>query len=745
MVYDAENTERDGGKESFSGSVEHVIYHNDENGYAICSFATDGGDLVTIVGTLPYIAEGEHMTVTGMWVHNPKYGRQFRVDRFEKQLPADVDSILRYLASGAIKGIGAKTAIKIVDEFGEDTFEVIEKHPEWLAQIPGISKKKALDISENFKAESGMRSTMMFFREYFGPATTVKIYKKWGSDAVDIAKENPYALCDHIDGIGFERADAMAAKLCFDPSSNSRIMSGMKYLLSHNAAKNGHVCLPADKLIEGTARMLSVTEEKAEEAYKSLVSSGRIRYSVFGGVTYVYTKESYDAETFIANKLVVLDSLCPKIGYDDIERFIDREEKRSSIKYAPLQRQAIREALDSGVMILTGGPGTGKTTVVRALLGIFESMDMKVALAAPTGRAAKRMSEATSCEAKTIHRLLEMEYSEGENAVFMRDERNFLDENVIIVDEASMIDSCLASSLLKAVKPGARVILIGDADQLPSVGAGNVLRDLIACERFATVRLNVIFRQAEQSLIVTNSHAINDGKCPDLTTKNNDFFFLPRESDREIALTIADLCKNRLPRTYGADTAERIQVITPSRRGEGGTDNLNIILQENLNPADKSKKEFKHRERTFREGDKVMQIRNNYELEWETSSRNGFGIFNGDIGRIKEIDRAEQYMLISFDDRLVTYDFSLLDDIDHAYAITVHKSQGSEYPIVIIPMYSCPPMLMTRNLLYTAVTRAEKMVILVGREEYVRRMVENNHQSMRYTCLANRLAKFDIE
>ncbi len=738
-----ETEEREGGNESFSGSVEHVIYRNEENGYAICNFATDGGDLVTVVGTLPYVAEGEHMTLTGSWVHNPKYGRQFKVERFEKQLPADVDSILRYLASGAIKGVGAKTAIKIVDEFGEDTFEVIEKHPEWLAQISGISKKKALEISENFRAEAGMRSTMMFFREYFGPATTVKIYKKWGTDAVAIAKENPYLLCDTIDGIGFEKADAMAAKLCHDPASESRIMSGMRYLLSHNAAKNGHICLPIDKLIEGTAQMLSVSIEKAESAYKSLVASGRARYSVFEGTTYVYTKEAYDAETFTANKLVVLDNLCPRIGYDDIERFILREEKKSGIEYAPLQRQAIREALDSGVMILTGGPGTGKTTVVRALLGIFESMDMKVALAAPTGRAAKRMSEATSCEAKTIHRLLEMEYSEGENAIFMRDERNFLDENVIIIDEASMIDCFLASSFLKAVKPGSRVILIGDADQLPSVGAGNVLRDLIASERFATVRLSTIFRQAEKSLIVTNSHAINDGVSPNLSAKDNDFFFIARESDREIALTIADLCKNRLPKKYGADTVGKIQVITPSRRGEGGTDNLNLILQESLNPAENGKKEYKHKERTFRVGDRVMQTKNNYELEWKSAYRSGFGIFNGDIGIVKDIDRGEQYMLIAFDDRSVVYDFSLLDDIDHAYAITVHKSQGSEYPIVIIPMYACPPMLMTRNLLYTAVTRAEKMVILVGREEYVKKMVENNRQSMRYTGLAKRLCPFE--
>ena len=737
--------ERDGVKECISGSVEHVIYSNVENGYAICEFGTDGGDMITIVGTMPYVAEGEHLAVTGMWVHNPKYGRQFKVESYEKQLPADEDSILRYLASGAIKGVGAKTAIKIVDEFGEDTFEVIENHHEWLAQIPGISRKKALEISENLKAEAGMRGAMMFFREYFGPATTVKIYKKWGSDAVRMAKQNPYILCDQIDGIGFEKADAMAAKLALDPSSDSRIMSGMQYLLSHNAAKNGHVCLPKEKLVEGTAQMLSVPIDRAEDAYHMLISEGRVKYTVFGGVTYAYTSDAYNAENFIANKLMVLDNLCPKIDYEDIERFIDREEVRSSIKYAPLQRQAIIEALGSGVMILTGGPGTGKTTIVRALLGIFERMDMKVALAAPTGRAAKRMSETTSCEAKTVHRLLEMEYGEGETAVFMRDERNLLDENVIIIDEASMIDSALACALLKALKPGSRVIFIGDADQLPSVGAGNVLRDLIASERFSTVRLNVIFRQAEKSLIVTNSHAINDGVCPNLSAKDNDFFFLARESNRDIALTIADLCKNRLPKTYGADTVNRIQVITPSRRGEAGTDNLNMILQEKLNPSEKGKREYRHRERTFREGDRVMQTRNNYDLEWECRNRSGVGVFNGDIGIVKKINRPEQYMLISFDDRLVTYDFSLLDDVDHAYAITVHKSQGSEYPIVIIPMYSCPPMLMTRNLLYTAVTRAENMVILVGREEYVREMVENNRQSMRYTGLAQRLAKFSEE
>ena len=398
-------------------------------------------------------------------------------------------------------------------------------------------------------------------------------------------------------------------------------------------------------------------------------------------------------------------------------------------------------ALENGVMILTGGPGTGKTTVVRALLNIFESMDMRVALAAPTGRAAKRLSESTSKEAKTIHRLLEMEYGEGDRADFMRDEHNLLDENVIIVDEASMIDSGLMCALLKAIKPGARMVIIGDSDQLPSVGAGNVLRDIIASEHFATVTLNTIFRQAQESLIVTNSHAINEGRMPDLTEKHKDFFFLPRSSDAEIAHTIADLYKNRLPASYGPQTVNKIQVITPSRRGESGTDNLNVLLQSSLNPKDKSKREKVFRDKVFREGDRVMQTKNNYDIEWESGLKNGVGIFNGDIGVIREIDQAEQYMEILFDDRRVLYDFSLLEDLEHAYAVTVHKSQGSEYPIVIIPIYSCPPMLMTRNLLYTAVTRAQEMVILVGREEYVRKMVENDRKAQRYTCLRQRLAE----
>ena len=724
-----------------NGSVEQVIYSNEENGYAICDFGTDADELITIVGTLPYISEGDTLAVFGRWVHNPKYGRQFKVEQYEKKLPADGGAILKYLSSRAVKGIGPKTAKRIVDEFGEDTFDVIENHPEWLAQLPGISLKKAEAISDDFKAQSGIRSAMIFFKDWFGPAITMKIYKKWGSAAVDVAKANPYRLCDEIYGIGFERADKIAEELGVARDSEARIMSGVHYVIKYNEMQNGHVCLPREKLRESCASLLGVSEEAANEAISALLKDGSIKYTVFDGVQYIYSEYSYNSEKYIAAKLTFADKLCPAINVDDIERFIDKEEAACGIKYASLQRRAIKLALENGVMVLTGGPGTGKTTVVRALLDIFSSMGMKIALAAPTGRAAKRLSESTVHEAKTIHRLLEMSYEGDDEAVFNRDENNCLDENVIIIDEASMIDNSLMASLLKAVKPGARIIIIGDSDQLPSVGAGNVLRDIIDSESFATVCLTEIFRQAQQSLIVTNAHAINEGRLPNITVKNNDFFYLDRRTDRDIAMTVVDLWKNRLPKSYGADTVNNIQVITPSRKGEAGTDNLNILLQSQLNPPAKGKKEYKFRDKIFREGDRVMQIRNNYDLEWERADGNGFGIFNGDIGFIEEINYAEQCMIIVFDDRRTIYDFTILDELEHAYAVTVHKSQGSEYPIVIMPMYSAPPMLLTRNLLYTAVTRAQRMVILVGRSEIIERMVSNDRQLMRYTGLARRMKK----
>lgn len=732
----------DGGILKLSGSIEHVIYANEENGYTVCDFGTDDDDLITITGIMPYISEGDSLTVYGEWKHNAKYGRQFAVSQYEKYLPANASAILRYLSSGAVKGIGKKTAIKIVEEFGDSTLEVLENHPDWLSDIPGISLNKAKQISDDFKAKVGIRSAMMFFRDYFGASTTVKIYKRWGAACIDIAKENPYRLCDEIDGIGFERADSMALKLGFDKNSMSRLVSGILHVLKHVAAQNGHVCLPREKLVKAAASILGSDEERINNIIDDMIAMRRLKYSMFGGTVFIYDEYSYDCENYIAQKLELIDKVCPSVDISDANMFIENEERKNSFNYATLQKKAIISALENGVMLLTGGPGTGKTTVVKALLDIFVSMGMKVALAAPTGRAAKQLSEATSHEAKTVHRLLEFEYSSDSDSRpgFRRNENDLLDENVIIIDESSMIDNVLAASLLKAVKPGARIILIGDADQLPSIGAGNVLRDLIDCNRFATIRLNEIFRQAQRSLIVTNAHRINNGNMPLLNVKDNDFFFLPRITDEEIALTVADLYNNRLPRTYGKETVNNIQVISPSKRGDVGTDNLNVLLQSVLNPAAKGKKEYKHRERIFREGDKVMQIKNNYELEWHKNGDTvGNGIFNGDIGTVHSIDIGGQSMQVMFDGKCVNYDLSSLDEMELAYAITVHKSQGCEYPFVIIPLYNAPSMLLTRNLFYTAVTRAKSMIILVGRADIAEFMVSNAKLNERYTGLKQRL------
>ena len=728
-----------------TGTVEHIIYANEDNGYTVLDFGLED-DVITACGILPYVSDGDSLILWGSWVHNPKYGRQFKVEEYERNMPADSAAILRYLSSRTIKGIGPRLAQRIVSQFGDETLDVMENHPDWLADVQGISRKKAAEISADFKAKAGIRSAMLFFREYFGAAMTVKIYKQLGSGAVDMAKKNPYCLCDKVEGIGFERADQMAMSLGLDPQSEERAMSGIRYILTSNAARNGHVCLPREKLIEAAMSLLHADREQVEGAVETLLETRMLVSHRFEGQDLIYDRSTDRQEKYIADKLLLLDRLCPAVDAGDVNAFISREERQQGVSYARGQKQAIVSALSGGVMLLTGGPGTGKTTVVHALLHIFRSMDMTVALCAPTGRAAKRLSESTSTEAKTIHRLLEMEFEEGSgHGRFRRNEQDLLEESVIIVDEASMVDNALMCSLCKAIKPGARLILIGDADQLPSVGAGRVLNDLIDSGRFATVRLTEIFRQAGESLIITNAHAINEGVYPDLTVKNNDFFFLPRRHDREIADTVVELCATRLPRAYGKATEGGIQIITPSRKGEVGTENLNRRLQSELNPPAKGKRELTFRDTVFRVGDRVMQTKNNYDITWESGGdadrTEGSGVFNGDIGTVVFVDPAEGEMVVSFDDKEATYTGDMLDELEHAWAVTVHKSQGSEYPFVIIPMYNAPPLLLIRNLLYTAVTRAQRMVILVGREDVIRTMVDNNRQTLRYTGLSLRLRR----
>ena len=732
------------------GGVEQIVYRNEENGYTVCDVGVDASgdqaeDVITAVGILPYVGEGDTLTLWGNWVHTPKYGRQFKVVQYEKKLPTDATSILRYLSSRTIKGIGPKLAQRIVDEFGEDTLDVLEHHPDWLAQIPGISMKKAKETSEDFKAKEGIRSAMMFFRDFFGAALTVRIYKKWGGSAVDIAKQNPYRLCEEIDGVGFERADRMAMKLGLEQDDMERLKAGVVYFLTYHAAQNGHVCLPLSKLVAGASALLQVQESAIEETVDALLCEKRLCIRSFEDLDepLIYCHREDECEQYIADKLTILDKLCPRVEAMDVEAFIQKEERLTGIAYASQQKKAIYGALESGVLLLTGGPGTGKTTVVRALLDIFSNMDMDVALAAPTGRAANRLSESTVREAKTIHRLLEMEFDEGVggHGRFRRNEKELLDEQVIVVDEVSMVDNGLMCALLKAVKPGARVILIGDADQLPSVGAGRVFNDLLESGQFCTVRLDEVFRQAKESLIVTNAHAVNRGEMPTVTVKDNDFFFLPRQYDREIAQTVVELYQSRLPRAYGEATQNGIQVIAPSRKGEAGTEQLNRLLQAALNPATPSKREYRSHDTVFREGDRVMQIKNNYDLEWESEEEIGSGVFNGDIGVIQRIAVGDNEVEVSFDGRRVVYDLTMLDELEHAWSVTVHKSQGSEYPFVIIPLYASSPLLLNRNLFYTAITRAKRMVILVGRQDVIRTMVEREYPSMRYTGLCRRLRK----
>lgn len=720
------------------GVVEEIVYTNNENGYTVCVINC-GGEPITLVGIMPYLGEGESIKVQGVWQVHQTFGRQFRVNYFEKKLPTTGAAILKYLASGAIKGIGPVTAERIVERFGEDTLDVIENNPRWLCDVRGISPKRADSIHESYVEQFGMRTVMMYCNEFFGPAISVKIFKTYGSASIDIIKKTPYRLCDDIQGIGFEKADNVAMSLGFSKDSPDRAEAGIVHTLTAASMNGGHCFLPESELIAHASRILGVREETVITAAERLVASDRLKKFHDGNENAFALSELYGAEVYIAAKLHALANFKFPFMLEGLDEQITALEEKYGIEYAPEQRTAISHALTGGITVITGGPGTGKTTIIKAILEICNILKFSCVLAAPTGRAAQRMFESSGKEAKTIHRLLEATISDsGHN--FSRDEENPLPQKVIIIDEMSMVDTNLLCALLKAVKTGSYLIMIGDPDQLPPVGPGNCLNDIIASDRFNVVKLDKIFRQAEQSLIVTNAHAINRGEMPVLNARDNDFFFVEKRTNEDVTKLILSFVAERLPKRYGADPFDEIQVISCTRKGALGTKELNTVFQSVLNPKTPKKNERKYGAVIFREGDKVMQIKNDYDLVWKRGADSGTGVFNGDIGRITEINLREEYLTVDFDGRLTEYDFSLLDELEHAFAVTAHKSQGSEYRIVVIPAFDAPFPLMTRNLLYTAVTRAKEMVVIVGSQRSLGVMVNNNRIPVRHTALPLLLA-----
>ena len=727
-------------KLTVKGIIEDVIFQNADNGYTICVIDADG-EPITLTGIIPAAAEGEMISAQGEWVNHPTYGKQFSVSSYSKEMPATAAAILTYLSSGAVKGIGPVTAKRIVDLYGEDSLNVIEEHPEWLADIKGISPKKAKEIAESFKNQYGMRQVMLYFQGMLSPNLALKVYKQWGNAAIDILRNNPYLLCDEIDGVGFERADALAKSLGFQNDDEDRVIAGVKYVLYSELNRSGNCYLPLEVLTQRAAEILGVSAELTKDCIVILSHRSEIVAVKYGDITAIYLESVYRTEKYCAEKLKLLCDTKIDIPLLDADAEIAKVESATGIRFAAFQADAIRFSTSEGVVIVTGGPGTGKTTVIRAIIQMFGRLDIKVCLAAPTGRAAKRMTAATDMPAKTIHRLLECEYGADDKLSFQRNEDNPLDFGAVIVDEASMVDIFLFSALLRAMKPGTRLILIGDADQLPPVGAGDVFGDLIKCRSFVAVRLNEIFRQGKDSLIITGAHLINNGKLPPLDNKGKDFFFMPRSTGRDVQTLISELCRTRLPKAYGFDALSDIQVICPSRKGEAGTVAINALMRELFNPPSSRKAEYFSHNTVFREGDKIMQIHNNYDIEWHSpDGREGSGIFNGDIGFIDKIDTENQTVTFRFDDdRYADCDINAFDDIEHAYAITVHKSQGSEYRAVILPLLDCPRGLMTRNMLYTAVTRAQSLVIIVGKQSVMCDMIENNVRQNKYTGLANML------
>lgn len=742
-------------QETVQGYIDHIIYRNEENGYTVLSLIVEGEEL-TCVGFFQYINEGEMIQATGRYTEHMSYGEQFKIDSYETVVPTDAVAIERYLASGAIKGIGAALSARIVRRFGDDTLRIMQQEPERLVEIKGISERKAREIAQQMTEQEDMRKAMLFLQQYgIALALGIKIYQFYGQEMYRVFQENPYKMAEDIPGVGFKTADEIAARLGIRGNSEFRIRSGLLYVLSL-AASDGHVYLPKEILLERTEELLGVSRDEMEKPMMDMALEHKLTIKNEQrepGVvkTIVYSSQYYYLELNIARMLQELNIVC-FADEKEIQKRLDKIEKNSKIKLEGLQRQAVVTAVQNGLMVLTGGPGTGKTTTINAIIRYFVSQGDDILLAAPTGRAAKRMTETTGYEASTIHRLLELNGGTqelGNNVHFERNAQNPLEADVIIIDETSMVDIHLMHALLCAIPVGTRLILVGDVNQLPSVGPGSVLEDIIRSECFPVVQLNKIFRQASESAIVVNAHKINKGEYVDLKIRTKDFMFLNYVDTNQIISIIRWLVQEKLPTHVDADIMD-IQVLTPMRKGPLGAENLNEILQRYFNPPEDDKKEHIHGSHIFRQGDKVMQIKNDYQLEWEIRGKydipveKGVGIFNGDMGIIRQINEFAESMTIEFDEgRFVEYSFKQLDELELAYAITIHKSQGSEYPAVVIPLLGGPRMLMSRNLLYTAVTRARKCVTMVGSEQTFDAMVQNRMEHNRFTSLDMRICEMN--
>ena len=731
--------------ETLKGTIIETIFRNNDNGYTVALMEADN-DVITVTGVFGSDITSDTIEVYGKKVKHPKYGEQFQVDMYNTVLPSSLDQIENYLSSGLIKGIGKYTAKKIVEVFKDDTFNIIQMNPKRLTEVEGIGDKKAEMISKSFAEQSDIKEIMIFLQSHdISTSYSVKIYKQYGKNTISAITENPYRLTEDIYGIGFKLADKIASSLGVEKTSPYRISSGVKYTL-YEFASRGHTYVPYNMLLNGVMTLLGTNLESAEDEIRNMAFTGKIHIEKIYDEQVVYYVPYHTAEVSVCKDLINLARADFNITEADIQPYLDKTEEESSILLTEKQKEATVQSILNGVTVITGGPGTGKTTIILSMLKIFERMGRKVLLCAPTGRAAKRITESSGREARTIHRMLEYAFGEDDsNLTFNKNENSPLDCDAVIVDEVSMVDILLMNNLLKAIKRGTRLILVGDVDQLPSVGAGNVLSDIINSNTIITIRLDTIFRQSAGSMIVQNAHLINKGAMPVYNKKDSDFFFMRESHSSDLVDLIVDLYDSRLPVKYGYNPLKDIQVLSPMKKGDAGVIELNKKLQAAVNPPSKLKKEKVFGKYIFRVGDKVMQIKNNYQAEWIIQSKEGKtitgeGVYNGDIGYIIFIDEIEQQLFVQFEEeKEVAYSFSQLDELILAYATTVHKSQGSEFPVVIMPVVWGPPMLQTRNLFYTAITRAKKLVVLVGIEKYMRDMIDNNKIDRRYSALDYRL------